>query len=210
MGNGSQEGIKKTKLLLVEGKDELNFFEELFKYIGKENIVQVINLEGKDNFKKKIPAFMNRPDFNKVEVLAVILDADKSCENTFKSITGTLKNVNLQPPKRPGNFSEAKERPKVGVFIMPDNGGKGMLEDLCLKAIKEKDREGMECVNKFLECAKKLQNPPEVHKSAKAKVQAFLSIMPEVPNSVGRAAQQKCWDFDSEELRPLKDFLHRL
>jgi len=46
--------IIKKKLLGVEGKDEIAFFEELFKHMGMENKVDLREVKGKDNFKKEI------------------------------------------------------------------------------------------------------------------------------------------------------------
>ncbi|MFC2146764.1 DUF3226 domain-containing protein [Acidobacteriota bacterium] len=202
----SPESIKKKKLLLVEGKDEKIFFEELFKHMTKEDIVEVHDVAGKDNFKKDMPTFVITPGFNDVETIAIVRDADDSCTSAFQSVEGVLKENSFLPPERPGEFSQGN--PKMGVFIMPDNINPGMLENLCLETVKEK--EGMECVNRFIDCANQLENPPKNRDIAKAKVQAFLAIMPGVFDMVGLGAKKGYWDFDSAALKPLKNFLSEL
>jgi hypothetical protein len=202
----SHGSITKKKLLLVEGNDEKNFFEELFKHMAKEDIVDIHDVAGKDNFNKDMPTFMITPGFNEVEAIAIVRDADDSCRSAFESIKGILKENGLLPPEKPGKFSQGN--PKVGVFIMPDNKNSGMLENLCLKTVK--DEEGMECVNLFVDCANQLANPPKNKDIAKVKVQAFLAIKPGVFDMVGLGAKKKYWDFDSAALDPLKKFLSEL
>lgn len=203
----SPEPITKKKLLAVEGNDEKSFFKELFKYMGMDAIVQVLDVAGKDNFKKEMPLLKKATGFNDLEAIGIIRDADDSFENAFKSVINVLEKIeDLKVPKKPGEFSQGN--PKVGVFIMPDNSHPGMLEDLCLETVK--DTEEMKCVKQFLDCAKQLENPPKEKDIPKAQVQTFLAVMPDVPNSVGRGAQKKLWNFDAAELKPLKDFLSQL
>ena len=198
--------ITKKKLLVVEGNDEKIFFEELFKHMAKEDIVDIFDVAGKDKFKKEMKALMKLPKFNDVVAIAIVRDADDSCHSAFESIKGILKKNGLLPPGKPGKFSQGN--PKVGVYIMPDNKNSGMLENLCLETVK--DEAGMECVNMFVDCANKLGNPPRDKEIAKVKVQAFLAIMPGVFDMVGLGAKKKYWDFDSAVLDPVKKFLSEL
>ncbi|MCP5105219.1 MAG: hypothetical protein GY950_17655 [bacterium] len=198
------EHITKRKLLVVEGKDEIVFFEELFKHIGMVDTVELREVGGKDQFKKDLPALKIATGFNKLETIAVIRDADESFEGAFESIRGILNKMGFRTPGRPGEFSPGT--PRVGIFIMPDNANQGMLENLCLDTVK--DDEAMKCVNQFIDCSQKLKKKPRnIHK---ARAHAFLSVMPEIANSVGRGAQKGHWDFDSTKLKPLIKFIGQL
>ena len=185
--------IRKKKVLAVEGKDEENFFEALLKYVDITDFA-IHAVGGKDQFKNKLPALVRISGFSDVEVLAVIRDADKDANAAFKSIRDILKKEGLKPPKSRNQFSSGK--PKIGIFIMPGNSDKGMLEDLCIETVK--DHPAMKCVNTFIECVSKLE--PQPNNLTKAKAQAFLSAMPNIVNSVGIAAQKKYWNFDSKKL----------
>ena len=196
--------LTKTKLLAVEGTDEIIFFEELFKHIGILDKVELREVGGKDQFKIKMPALQKTTGFNDLESIAIIRDADESFKGAFESIKKILEKMNLQVPARPGIFAEGI--PKVGFFIMPDNTGNGMLENLCLDTVK--DDKAIECVDQFIDCAKKLKKQPK--NAAKTKAQAYLSLMPEIANSVGRGAQKGYWNFDSSELKPLIHFINQL
>jgi len=76
----------KTRTLIVEGKDEVDFFTKLLDKNGLLNQVDIRDAKGKDNFKNIIPALIKTTGFNKVEAMAIIRDADKNVEDAFKSI----------------------------------------------------------------------------------------------------------------------------
>ena len=196
--------LTRTKLLAVEGTDEIIFFEELFKHIGMLDKVELREVGGKDQFKIKMPALQKTTGFNNLESIAIIRDADENFKGAFESIKKILEKMNLRVPTRPGTFADGI--PKVGIFIMPDNSSKGMLENLCLDTVK--DDKVMECVDQLIDCAKKLKKQPK--NAAKTKAQAYLSLMPEIANSVGRGAQKGYWNFDSSELIPLIHFINQL
>lgn len=198
------ESITKAKLLAVEGHDEVIFFNELFKYIGIEDSVELWEVGGKDQFKNKMPVLQKTTGFNKLETIGIIRDADESFENAFKSIKGVLEKMKFQAPERAGEFTAGI--PKIGIFVMPDNVNEGSLENLCLDTVKDDD--AMECVDQVINCAKKLKKPPK--NIPKAKTQAFLALMPEIAKNLGNGAQKGYWNFDSQRLKPLIDFLNQL
>lgn len=197
--------IRQKKVLAVEGKDEVNFFNALLKYAEITNF-EVYEVGGKQQFKDKLPALVRMSGFTDVEVLAIIRDADNDANGAFESIRNILKKEKLKPPVQTNQFS--KGSPKIGIFIMPGNSDTGMLEDLCLKTVEH--HPAMVCVESFIDCVSKLENPPNRNNIAKAKAQAFLAAMPELVCSVGVGAQKGYWNFNSEELTDLKSFIDNL
>jgi len=212
----SDDGLSPTesrKVLLGEGKDEVNFFNALLRHM---NILDVHTDEGggKNRFPEKLIALKKARGFFDpsgsclVSHFAVIRDKDE--DNAFASVAGTLQKEGFMPPQKSGKFSDAK--PKVGVFIMPGDTIKGtMLEDLCLETVK--DHPAMKCVDEFSSCVSALKSPPKNISKAKAQVfkaQVFLATQPEIVDSVGLGAQKKYWDFGSDCLAELKDFLTHL
>ena len=221
--------ITSKKVLFVEGQDEENFFGELLKYIGITN-VQIISYDGKDNLRNELKTITKIPDFSKVQLFGIVRDADNNIEGAFKSICQILKNNNYMPPDKPNTFSSGA--PKVGIYIMPNNKDDGMLEDLCLKTVK--DSPLIECIEELIECANLMYENGEVKEFfekydyfknkevyrknfsksngkikniAKAKAQAYLSLMPVIVSSVGVGATKGYWNLESEELNELKKFL---
>ncbi len=195
--------ISKSKILAVEGKDEVNFFEALFRCMGI-NDVQMMDVAGKGNYEKILPALVKTKGFSAVTALAIVRDADISADAAFQSVVNILAKLSLNFPNQKNTFSSGN--PKVGIFIMPGDSNEGMLEDLCLRT--SANHPAMKCVNAFGDCVSKLENPPK--NMAKAKAQAFLAAMPDIANCVGIGAQKGCWSFDSPELNDLKAFLNNL
>lgn len=197
------EAIRQKKVLAVEGRDEENFFDALMKYLSITD-VEIEVLGGKEQFREKLPALVKSSGFSDVEVFAVVRDADVDAYAAFESVRRILQKESSRPPEQMNQFSEGK--PVVGVFIMPGDSDEGMLEDLCLRTVKE--HPAMACVDGFIDCILQLENHP--HNMTKARAQAFLAAMPQIVNSVGIGAKKGYWKFDSDELTDLRSFIERL
>ena len=199
------KNITHKKVLAVEGKDECNFFKALLDDMGITEY-QIYDIGGKPKFKIKIPALIKTSDldFDKVEVFAIIRDADGNHRGAFESISSIVKKAGLEEPLKVGTFGDGN--PKVVIFIMPGNSENGMLEDLCLQTVK--NRTVMEHVDHYIDCVQKIEEGPKI--IAKAKAQVYLASKPETVYSVGLGAQKKYWDFTSDALNDLKIFLENM
>jgi len=207
----ASSAIQLKKVIAVEGQDEVHLLNVL---LGKMDIrgVEVREVGGVNKFPIKIPALVRTSGFSDVEVFAIIRDADENAELAFQSVKNLLakEEKQLKLGKLPDVINQfSNGNPKIGIFIMPGNSTQGMLENLCLKSIK--NHPVMECVNDFIKCAtKKVSASKKPKNLAKAKVQVFLAVMHEIVCSVGLAAEKGYWEFDSEEFDELKLFLNNL
>ncbi len=207
--------IEKETLLLVEGRDEIEFFKALLKHINVRDNVQLIEVGGKHNFKNEFPALLLSPNFSIVRKYGIVRDADDSADNTFQSVIGMLNHHKQPAPKKSGDIIYS-ENIAAGVFIMPGNSEKGMLENLCLSTVADHPVSG--CVDEYISCLKtnlKPENMPEGKYSfpkneAKAKMHAFLAGMNTFVPSLGIAAQKGYFNLDSETLDDIKTFLQKL
>ena len=139
--------IEKSKLLLVEGPDDLSFFDALLCHLNRQDI-DVRSYSGKDNlrpFLKGLPAF---PGFVNVVSLGITRDADDYADRTFGSICDSLSDAGLPVPDAP--LVLASGQPQVIVMVIPPGENAGMLEDLCLAAFQ--DDPAMPCVNQYFDC----------------------------------------------------------
>lgn len=211
------ETIKHPKVLLVEGKDEINFFDALLKHCEVDN-VDIREVGGKTKFPDELEAFLLSFD-KQVQAYAIIRDADNGAASAFQSVAGLLHKQNEPVPTGPTQYAENDKR-RVGVFIMPGNQSEGMLEDLCMQTVA--DHPAMNCVNGFIGCleqslpVKQPNTPKDPDQSyfpknlSKAKALAFLSSQHETVSSVGLAAQKGCWNLDHTVLDDLKAFIRAL
>jgi len=190
--------IEKTKIIAVEGKDEINFFSALFKHLSITEI-QLINFGGKDNFSNRIEQIVKLDNFENVTHFGLIRDADNNYKGAFESISNSLKKVNLPIPNGKSYFS-TKGIPKIGVFIMPGINKVGMLESLCIETIKN-DKE-FECIEDFIDCL-----PAKPIKMEKSIIQIYLATKNPIVNSLGLGALKGHINFDNTKIKSLIDFI---
>jgi len=204
--------IKKNNLLLVEGKDEVYFFEALLMHLRLEN-VQTIQVGGKDKFKFEFPALMEAEGFSDVTAYAIIRDADNDAKATLDSIQYLL-NKYEQPV--PDAHSEIKQRDdvKVGIFIMPGDDNPGMLECLCLSTLA--DDPVLACADKYMDCLKELEEQATPENScfpkniSKARMHTFLAGQKKYVPSLGMAAKKGYFDLDADAMNELSQFMNEL
>lgn len=193
--------VTNKKLLVVEGNDDVNFFEKILINEGISNF-QIEPLGGIPKFYKELKVLKSLPGFSSLDKFAIIRDADNNAGSSFQSIVDTLKEINLEPPNTINTFSNGK--PNVGIFIIcKPNSNSGMLEDLCLETVK--NTPAMKCVEIFLECVLKLKTPPK--NVSKSMCQAYRAAMPESVPHTGLAAKKGYFNLDSSKLDELKNFL---
>lgn len=193
-------------LLLVEGKDDENFFSALIEKMGIENI-QIHAIEGIDKLKRFIRQLVRESDFEIVKGLGIILDADnRPPASAMQSIRSSLEGIaGLSAPQKAGELFG--DEVKTGVFILPDNQSPGMLETLIWKVIK--DEAMRECIDQFAECAESVLGE-NLDRPDKSRVHAYIATKPKPNVSVGVAAQRGYWDFDHPAFSDIKDFVAQL
>lgn len=190
--------IRESKVVAVEGKDDISFVEVLLDHLSIRSI-QVIELGGKDNFKRIIPALKNTPGFDKVSKFGIIRDADSNPNDALKSVQSALAKAGFAQPQKANEFAYGS--PSVGVFIMPGNEDTGMLEDLCLQSIEDSPETA--CIDTFFDCVGK----EKIKHLSKAKVQAYLATQPQLVNRLGLGAKKGYWNLDHNCFTEFASFL---
>jgi hypothetical protein len=198
--------ITKPKLLLGEGKDEARFFNALLDHQGVADI-QVVDYGGKTRLRDYLEALALPPvsGFPGLVSLAITRDADADAGAAFTSAGAALANVGLSVPSSHGLFAGAN--PRVGVWILPDGGTPGMLEDLCMASVQTDL--AFPCVDEYFQCvlrrASRQPNNP-----AKARLHAWLASQLEPDKRLGEAAEKGYWPWDAPAFQPLIRFLQSL
>ena len=199
--------ILSDRLLLVEGRDEVNLFDELIKQrIDAEAEIQVIDAGGVDKFPRSMTAIRTaartRPTLRSI---GVVRDADDNATGAFRSVCNHLHNAGYTPPAAHGEFSDTV--PSIGVFIVPDGSEPGAMETLCRRSVEETD--AAKCVDAYLECLERrgaiCSNNPD-----KSFAHAYLAAMRNPVARVGEGAQSGVWHFESPAFATLSRFLRDL
>ena len=138
---------------------------------------------------------------NRVTSLGIIRDAEYDAAGARRSVEHAVAVAKIRPAVR------------VSIFVLPDNSSRGMIETLCLDAIRQHFAVANElaCVEQFFAC---LEHGgvalPDAVRRAKNLAQAFLATKLEPQMFPGIAAYRGHWPFDSSVFEPLKQFLRSL
>jgi hypothetical protein len=185
--------IEKHKLLIVEGRDEEEFFGAMLENLEIQDI-QVMGIGGKTQIRPNLKALLTDPNFDQLVSLGIVRDADSNAKDAFRSIQDALKNADLPCPNKP--LIQTKTPLKVSVMILPPNGAKGALEDTCLESVK--DDPATSCVEAYFDCLdeKRIGRPKK--DLTKAKTMVFLTSREDPTLRLGEAAKKGYWPFDSK------------
>lgn len=194
------KSFTKPKLLLVEGKDEVNLFGKIFKEWQIENI-EIGNYEGKDRLGTYLKLVRATQNFEKLESIGIIRDADDSVENTFRSLCSHLKNAGYGSPISLGE-SCIHNNIKISIFLMPNCQSTGETENLFIESIKDSDLY-RKCISQFIECAEESGERPE----NKAGAYAYIALKKKPYVSFGVSVMEGFWDLSHPCFTPLKNFL---
>ncbi len=196
-----------SKLLLVEGRDEENFFEAFLRYLGVSGI-QVLNYRGKNNLGNRLEVYVDVPSFAQIQSIGIVRDADGNARSALQSVQSSLRNFGLPVPQ---NFLEPAgdlpDSPRVAVFIMPDNANPGALENLCLTALA--DDPAMGCVEDFMQCVQAAVATPPAD-AAKARMHAFLASREDPELRLGEAGQRGYLPWGNPAFDGLAQFLRTI
>jgi len=199
------EPIVQPKVIVVEGPDDRRFLRALFRHLGLETGLQIIEAHGKDKLGPLLRTLPLASGFAQVETLAVFRDADDDPHAAFQSLCNSLRHAGLGAPFRPALVVPGK--PSVGIFVWPDCNTAGTLETLCLTAISGEPV--MDCVEEYIHCVQKTQGTlPQP--ADKARLHAFLASCNKPGLRLGEAAEAGYLPWNSSIFEPLKQFLRAL
>ena len=198
--------VESDRLVLVEGKDEVNLFEEMIRSWSIQGL-QVLDVGGKRRFQSRLEVTLANSRRQGISLLAIGLfrDADENLQGAMDSINTALNAVGLPGPLSPGEFLLGS--PSVGVFILPDCGSTGAIEQLCWEAVRE--TEAGRCSSNYLECLK-VSSALQSRDSGKTLVHAYLAAQDEPSVSVGIGALNNYWPLDHSAFSDVRSFLERL
>jgi hypothetical protein len=196
--------LDKPKLLIGEGKDEVQTFSALLTYLR----ITDVNVEDYGG-KNKLPGYLDvlrlRPGFAGLQSLGVTRDADIDSLGAFASISNYLRQREFVAPASSGIV--AAGTPRVGIIILPGGQEPGMLENLVLEALRQ-DRV-TDCIDRYFECIEAAKGR-EQKQISKARVQAWLAAQDPPDMRLGIAAQKGLIPWDHPSFEQLRNFLSAL
>ncbi len=200
------------RILLVEGNDDFHVIVHLWKVHGlPEKHFDAIDCESSeklllDHFELRLM------ESTPPKILGIILDADENPSSRWDAIKNRLikagyRELPTQPDGK-GTIIEQNGLPKIGVWIMPDNLSKGMLEDFLAQLAPE---EAMEFAKGCVADAKGkgFSSFRDVHQS-KAEIHTYLAWQDEPGNPLGISIDAKALDAHLPVAKQFIQFLKSL
>lgn len=183
-------------VLLVEGNNDFHVVCSLCQYYNVKENFSVIPNTGIDTAIKEFEVDLKNP--SAYRRVGIVVDADSNVESRWQQLLSILKNTgkydcdNLTLPES-GLILKPKDDfdSTVGIWIMPDNTSKGMIEDFALNMIEPSDPLLEKAESTLCELEKNgLQRYRDVHRS-KAKIHTYLAWQDEPGMPMGQAITAK-------------------
>ncbi len=168
----------KTRLMLVEGKEDQEFFIQLATHM---NVIDgwplhIEQVEGKGNFGEFLRGLMRHPKLKQLSAIGIVRDADFE-GNAFQSVQDTIRSANERNPRQlpvPQSELEMSEgTPNTIVLVLPSGEREGMIEDLVMDVF-DKDPVS-KCVDKYFSCLRKKHIAISQERFPKARLRTFIT-----------------------------------
>jgi hypothetical protein len=215
-----------TKVLLVEGQDDLHTIAHILKAHALEGKIKIKDQEGVSKlikglnpelFAELLDDLDEEIDANsELTQLGIVVDADLDIQARWESLANKLKALNYKDvplkPRPNGTILKNKgSRVPIGVWIMPDNRIKqGILEHF-VKLLVPKERESLlQRAIKAIESIPKEERLFSKEKLAKAEIHTYLAWQKRPGLPFGVAVREKFLTANSSHTKNLVRWLRKL
>ena len=181
-----------TRLLLVEGSDDKQFFKRLLSQMRKTNALtsnlsryKIRKFRGKDKLSEYLIEVIQTPNFKYLDKIWIVRDADYNMTESeqamgaprrvLQSVNTAISNAyskssrDLTPPELQDFMLPTDRRPSFSLMVLPnsDVSAEGSLETILLKALADDPMLG--CVDEYFECVKQRHAESEVARNREDK-----------------------------------------
>ncbi len=129
--------MTEEQILLVEGEDDEHVVKHLYREVhGAEPPFEILNKMGFSKLLKGLPQDLKRSG---LKTLGVLADANDDLEARWQELVEAAAQ-RARLPDAPGSSGTLVEgSPRLGVWLMPDNGSSGELEDFACELVPASD-----------------------------------------------------------------------
>ncbi|MDE2637489.1 MAG: hypothetical protein OXI30_14090 [Chloroflexota bacterium] len=191
----------KTRLMLVEGKEDQEFFIQLGNRLTSTDdwLIQINQYSGTSELEDFLIAVSGHPRFGQVETIGIVRDADFNTD-AFQSVQDAIRRANAEIqqalPVPENALTMAEGNKNIIVLIMPSDERHGMLEDLVMDIFQSDPI--ATCVDAYFNCIREHGIAILKHKLSKGRLRAFVT---------GKNVSDQAKGDDSEKLY-LSDVFH--
>lgn len=198
-----------NQILLVEGKDDLFVFSNLFEKHRVKQSFKIIDKDGIEQLFLSIPIHVKADN----STIGIVVDADSDISSRWDSLKSILSNLGYKVPNSPainGTIISNNSLPSIGIWIMPDNDENGMLEDFVKELVPANDKLMPIVESTLIDIeTKSLNNYKLIHKS-KAKIHTWLAWQESPGTPMGLAINKTYLETTSKKCTTFITWINKL
>ena len=173
------------RVLLVEGSDDERVVYHLCKRLHVPQNFHIKDKGGLPELLKSISPELKASDRLAVGILA---DANDRPDSRWQSIADRIRSAGIVPPNHlDRNGLTIEGRPRVGVWLMPDNGSPGEIEDFVTRLVPDDDLQWPRAEH-YIESIPERERKFIPNKVSRAKLYAWLATR-KSPRQMGQAIE---------------------
>ena len=195
-------------LLIVEGSDDLHVLRHLRE---RQNSLPTFCIEEKGNDSELLKSIVLEARVEDRKALGIMVDTNGDLSARWDAISYQLSSEGIQTPAIPdpiGTIINTSEKPRVGIWLMPDNRTPGELEDFIAEMIPQNDAI-WPLSKRYVDGIPRAERKFREGKILKARIHAWLSVRAE-PRPMGRAITTRDLDINGDLCQRFVAWLTRL
>ena len=198
-----------ARLLLVEGADEQHVVERLCE---RHQYTPNFRICDKRGFPRLKPAISPEAKTSGRIALGILVDANGDPGGKWQAIAYQLRKAEIEAPASMGPagtiIDGGDDKPRVGIWLMPDNGSKGQIEDFVRELIPSCDPIWPRAED-YIEAIPEPDRKFKPQKGLRASIHAWLAVREE-PRRMGLAITAGDLDANAEPAERFMSWLRRL
>ncbi len=199
------------QLLIVEGKNDEHV---VYALCERHKIKESFSVESRNSKEKLLASLGVELKVSGREALGMVIDADESLQSSWRSVRDRLTSQGYRAvPEEPdvdGTIITESGRPRVGIWIMPDNNIPGVLENFIASMIPSGDELRVEVENFLDEVERKNLNVYPPVRRPKAFIHTWLACQEEPGRPMGQSITAKVLSHNADIARRFVEWLNRL
>lgn len=198
--------LPSDRVLLVEGQGDKHVVQHLCRSHALSQEFRIEDKKGFANLRKAITPEIKRSGQN---VIGIIVDANDNPHGRWQSISRELKRVDITPPASPSPSGTVVDgKPRIGIWLMPDNKTDGELENFVEKLIPDADPVWPRA-QRYIDDIPNSDRKFRADKTLKAKLYAWLAARAD-PRRMGSAIGAGDLNVDAPVAKALANWLRLL
>lgn len=180
----TDQNLRHSRRIMVEGPDDQHVVRRIMRRAKIRGDVDVTQEGGINGLIEAIDGAV--PLRSSKKAIGIIADANASPSDRWKELCDPLRENNYKPPNKPrffGTILTAQQRPRVGIWLMPNNRRQGEIEDFVAEMVPKGDKLWKYATTCVTNIPHKTFAP---HRNTRVVMRVWLAMLKE-PNFMGSA-----------------------